>query len=217
MQIANISEEGIKTTLEELLNSYAPITEKIVTEQVEIPYETITKNSTNVSTDTTSKILQQGKNGIKSVIYKVKYQNDIEIEKIQLSETIISEPVNKIIQINKNVTSRSSTTTRDAVTATADKSAAVTQIYKVTAYCPCSKCCGKTNGLTAMGTKATAGRTVAASSKFAYGTKLNINGHTYTVEDRGGAIKGDKIDIYVNSHAEALAWGVRYLPVTIIK
>ena len=67
-----------------------------------------------------------------------------------------------------------------------------------------------------MGTKATAGRTVAASSKFAYGTKLNINGHIYIVEDRGGSIKGDKIDIYVNSHAEALAWGVRYLPVSIV-
>jgi len=38
-----------------------------------------------------------------------------------------------------------------------------------------------------------------------------------TVEDRGGAIKGNKIDIYVNSHAEALAWGVRYLPVTSVQ
>ena len=66
-----------------------------------------------------------------------------------------------------------------------------------------------------MGTKATAGRTVAASGKFAFGTKLNINGHVYTVEDRGGAIKGNKIDIFVNSHAEALAWGVRYLPVSV--
>ena len=68
-----------------------------------------------------------------------------------------------------------------------------------------------------MGTKATAGRTIAASGKFAFGTKLNINGHTYTVEDRGGAIQGNKIDIFVNSHAEALAWGVRYLPVSVAK
>ena len=67
-----------------------------------------------------------------------------------------------------------------------------------------------------MGTRATAGRTVAASSKFTFGTKLNINGRTYVVEDRGGAINGNKIDIFVNSHAEALAWGVRYLPVSVI-
>lgn len=218
IQIATISEEGIQTTLEELLNSYAPITEKIVTEQVEIPYQTITKNGVDTSNDTTGKVIKQGKNGLKEVVYKVKYQNDIEIEKIQLSETIITEPIDKIVQISKNVTSRSSTTDRSttANTTTASEKTATAKVYKVTAYCSCSKCCGKSNGLTAMGTKATAGRTVAASSKFAYGTKLNINGHIYTVEDRGGSINGDKIDIYVNSHAEALAWGVRYLPVSIV-
>lgn len=214
VQIAKVSEEGVQTTLDELLNNYAPITEKIVTEQVEIPYETITKNTTGTSSNTTNKVLQQGVNGLKEVTYKVKYQNDIEIEKIQLSEKIIKEPKNKIVQVNKNVTSRAGTTSRTLPDKTASSNVNG-QIYKITAYCPCAKCCGKTNGITAMGTHATAGRTVAASSKFSFGTKLNINGHTYTVEDRGGAIKGNKIDIFVNSHAEALAWGVRYLPVSV--
>ncbi|MEI3436312.1 MAG: G5 domain-containing protein [Clostridia bacterium] len=213
VQIAKVSEEGVQTTLEDLLNNYAPITEKVVTEQVEIPYETVTKNSAGTSTNTTNKVLQQGKNGLKEVTYKIKYQNDVEIEKTQLSEKVITEPVNKIVQVNK-VTSRSGTTTRAAV-ATAATTTSGTQVYKITAYCSCAKCCGKATGRTAMGTKATAGRTVAASGKFAFGTKLNINGHVYTVEDRGGAINGNKIDIYVNSHAEALAWGVRYLPVSV--
>lgn len=213
VQVAKISEEGVQTTLDELLNNYAPITEKVVTEQVEIPYETITKNTAGVTTDTTNKILQQGKNGLKEVTYKIKYQNEVEIEKTKLSEKIIKEPVNKIVQVNK-VTSRSGTTTRTTTTASTTASAG-SQVYKITAYCSCAKCCGKATGRTAMGTKATAGRTVAASGKFAFGTKLNINGHVYTVEDRGGAIKGNKIDIFVNSHAEALAWGVRYLPVSV--
>lgn len=213
VQIAKVSEEGVQTTLEDLLNNYAPITEKVVTEQVEIPYETVTKNSAGTSTDTTNKVLQKGKNGLKEVTYKIKYQNDVEIEKTQLSEKVITEPVNKIVQVNK-VTSRSGTTTR-AAAATAATTTSGTQVYKITAYCSCAKCCGKATGRTAMGTKATAGRTVAASGKFAFGTKLNINGHVYTVEDRGGAINGKKIDIYVNSHAEALAWGVRYLPVSV--
>ena len=213
VQIAKVSEEGVQTTLEDLLNNYAPITEKVVTEQVEIPYETVTKNSAGTSTNTTNKVLQQGKNGLKEVTYKIKYQNDVEIEKTQLSEKVITEPVNKIVQVNK-VTSRSGTTTRAAV-ATAATTTSGTQVYKITAYCSCAKCCGKATGRTAMGTKATAGRTVAASGKFAFGTKLNINGHVYTVEDRGGAINGNKIDIFVNSHAEALAWGVRYLPVSV--
>lgn len=214
VQIAKVSEEGVQTTLDELLNNYAPITEKIVTEQVAIPYETITKNTAGTTENTTNKVVQQGKDGIKEVTYKIKYQNDIEIEKIQLSEKIIQEPVNKIVQVNKVTTSRSATTTRTTPSTTAVAGASG-EIYKITAYCSCAKCCGKTNGITAAGTKATAGRTVAASSKFALGTKLNINGHTYTVEDRGGAITGNKIDIYVNSHAEALAWGVRYLPVSV--
>lgn len=215
VQIAKVSAEGAETTLNELLNNYAPITEKIVTEQVEIPFETITKNVAGTSTDTTNKVLQQGVNGLKEVTYKVKYQNEVEIEKIQLSEKIIKEPVNKIVQINKVTTSSRAGTTSRTLPSTTASSNANGQIYKITAYCPCAKCCGKTTGRTAMGTRATAGRTVAASSKFAFGTKLNINGHTYTVEDRGGAIKGNKIDIFVNSHAEALAWGVRYLPVSV--
>lgn len=215
VQIAKVSEEGVQATLDELLNNYAPITEKIVTEQVEIPYETITKNTAGTSTNTTNKVIQQGKNGLKEVTYKIKYQNEVEIEKIQLSEKIIKEPVNKIVQVNKVVTSRAGTTSRTTPSTTVSADA-TGQIYKITAYCSCAKCCGKTNGITAMGTKATAGRTVAASSKFAFGTKLNINGHIYTVEDRGGAIKGNKIDLYVNSHAEALAWGVRYLPVSVV-
>ena len=211
VQIAKISEEGIETSLDQLLENYAPITEKIVVEQVVIPYETITKNTTNTSTDTTNKVVQEGKDGLKEVTYKVKYQNDVEIEKSVISEVVVQEPVNKIVQVQKKVTSRSSTLPRTSSASTTGGT-----VYKITAYCPCSKCCGKTNGRTASGTQATAGRTVAASSKFAFGTKLNIGGHIYTVEDRGGAINGNKIDIFVNSHAEALAWGVRYLNVSVV-
>ena len=211
VQIAKISEEGIETSLNQLLENYAPITEKIVVEQVAIPYETITKNTTGTSTETTNKVVQEGKDGIKEVTYKVKYQNDVEIEKSVISEVVVQEPVNKIIQVQKKSTSRSSTLPR-----TSSSSSTGGTVYKITAYCPCSKCCGKSTGRTASGTKATAGRTVAASSKFAFGTKLNIGGHVYTVEDRGGAVKGNKIDIFVNSHAEALQWGVRYLNVSVV-
>ncbi len=211
VQIAKISEEGIETSLNQLLENYAPITEKIVVEQVAIPYETITKNTTGTSTETTNKVVQEGKDGIKEVTYKVKYQNDVEIEKSVISEVVIQEPVNKIIQVQKKATSRSSTLPR-----TSSSSSTGGTVYKITAYCPCSKCCGKSTGRTASGTKATAGRTVAASSKFAFGTKLNIGGHVYTVEDRGGAVTGNKIDIFVNSHAEALQWGVRYLNVSVV-
>lgn len=210
VQIAEVSEAGVETSLNQLLENYAPITEKIVVEQVTIPYETVTKNTTGSTEGTTNRVLQQGKDGLKEVTYKVKYQNDIEIEKTVISEVVVTEPVDKIVQVQKKQTSRSSTLPRTSGTTTSGTT------YKITAYCPCSKCCGKATGRTASGTKATAGRTVAASSKFAFGTKLNIGGHIYTVEDRGGAVNGNKIDIFVNSHAEALQWGVRYLPVSVV-
>ena len=211
VQIAKISEEGVETSLDELLQNYAPITEKIVVEQVTIPYETITKNTVSSDSNTTNTVLQEGKDGIKEVTYKVKYQNEVEIEKTVISEVVVQEPVNKIVQVQKKVqTTRSSDMPRTTTTAVVDG-----ETYKITAYCSCAKCCGKTTGRTASGTQATAGRTVAAPAKFAFGTKLNIGGHIYTVEDRGGAIQGNRIDIYVSSHSAALQWGVKYLPVSV--
>ena len=208
IQVAKISESGIETTLDEILESYSPIIEKIVTVEEEIPYETITKDASTSGENTRNRVIQQGINGIKQVTYKIKYKNNQEIEKTFLSEVIIKQPVDKIVQVQNNITSRTASTTRNPGTGTA--------IYKVTGYCACAKCCGKTNGITASGTKATAGRTIAASGQFTFGTKLLINGTTYIVEDRGGAIKGNKIDVYFNTHAEALQWGVKYLPVQVV-
>lgn len=87
--------------------------------------------------------------------------------------------------------------------------------YVITAYCGCSKCCGKSDGITASGTTATAGRTVAAPSSLAFGTELIIDGHTYVVEDRGGSISGNRIDIYFASHQDALNYGRRTVDVYV--
>lgn len=210
IQVAKISESGIETTLEEILDSYSPIIEKIVTKEEEIPFETITKDVSNSSENTRNKVIRQGENGVKQVTYKIKYKNNQEIERTVLSEVVIKEAVDKIVQVQNNTTSRTSSASRNQETGV--------KIFKVTAYCPCSKCCGKfASGYTSSGTKATEGRTVAASTQFSFGTKLLINGNTYTVEDRGGAIQGNKIDVYFNTHAEAIAWGVKYLPVQVVE
>lgn len=89
--------------------------------------------------------------------------------------------------------------------------------FKITAYCPCVKCCGKSDGITATGTKATAGRTVAVDpSVIPYGTRLYIDGNIYTAEDCGGEIKGNKVDIFFNTHSEAQAFGVQTMGVFIL-
>lgn len=89
--------------------------------------------------------------------------------------------------------------------------------FKLTAYCPCPICCGQwANGITATGTTAKAGRTIAVDpSVIPYGTEVLINGHTYVAEDTGGAVDGNRIDVFFNSHTAALEFGIQYADVYI--
>ena len=88
--------------------------------------------------------------------------------------------------------------------------------FKLTAYCPCAKCCGKwANGITATGTTATEGRTIAVDPRvIPYGSTVTLyyedgTVHTYTAEDCGGAIKENRIDVFFDSHEAARAFGVQ--------
>lgn len=86
--------------------------------------------------------------------------------------------------------------------------------FKLTAYCACSKCCGQwadANATTASGTSAVQGRTVACNS-LPFGTRIVINGNVYVVEDCGG-MASNVIDVFFNSHQEALNFGVKYADV----
>lgn len=95
--------------------------------------------------------------------------------------------------------------------------------YKISAYCACERCCGQwatirptdENGqpivYTASGAVAKQGVTVAAdASIFPFGTVLLIDGKEYTVQDRGGMVEGKHIDIYFDSHDEAIKHGVQF-------
>ena len=87
--------------------------------------------------------------------------------------------------------------------------------FTLTAYCPCMKCCGKTDGITATGTTAAEGRTIAVDPRvIPYGSAVTLyfadgTSHTYTAEDCGGAIKGNRLDIYFDDHQAALQFGVQ--------
>ena len=90
--------------------------------------------------------------------------------------------------------------------------------FKLTGYCACVECCGKTDGITSTGVKAKAGRTIAVDPRIiAYGSVVIINNREYVAEDCGGAIKNKKIDIFFNTHNEALEWGVKYAEVYVKK
>lgn len=86
------------------------------------------------------------------------------------------------------------------------------------AYCSCEICCGKTDGKTASGKMATAWHTVAAGNDYPIGTIIYIpalvdkpNGGWFVVEDRGGAISNEKLDVFFNTHEEAIQFGRKSL------
>jgi 3D (Asp-Asp-Asp) domain-containing protein len=94
---------------------------------------------------------------------------------------------------------------------------------EVTGYCPCKKCCGpEARGITASGKRVSydRGRFVAADTRvLPFGTKLSVPGYhggrAVEVIDRGGAIKGKKLDLYFPTHEAALQWGRRHVDVTV--
>lgn len=91
------------------------------------------------------------------------------------------------------------------------------ELYTITAYCACVKCCGKTDGITASGVKAVEGVTIATDKSIPFGTKIYIDGvGERVVQDRGGAITGNRIDLYFDNHQSALNFGRQTKQVTIL-
>ncbi|MEM6280177.1 MAG: 3D domain-containing protein [Verrucomicrobiota bacterium] len=109
---------------------------------------------------------------------------------------------------------------------------------EATGYCKCQQCCGwkrnllmqpvyaygpmagerKEVGVTASGTKAKPGTIAADTSFFPFGTRMKIPGYGWgIVEDRGGAIQGDKIDLFFKTHREALQWGRQTITVEVVR
>ena len=107
VEVSENVEKSSDVTTEEILDNYSKITEKIVVEKETIPYETITKDVTTGSGTKQDRVVQEGKNGIREVTYKIKYQNGKEIEKTKIDSKVVKEPVDKIIEIRtRQITTR---------------------------------------------------------------------------------------------------------------
>nr|WP_297274902.1 3D domain-containing protein [uncultured Agathobaculum sp.] len=90
--------------------------------------------------------------------------------------------------------------------------------YKLTFYCPCELCNGVAGSKTASGTTPTEGRTIAVdSSVIPLGSRVYIEGYgVFIAEDTGGAIKDNKIDVFVSSHDRAYELGVQYANIYLL-
>ncbi len=91
--------------------------------------------------------------------------------------------------------------------------------FLVTAYCPCEKCCGSLSpGVTASGVDVSDfnGKLVAAPPEYPFGTIMDVPGYGIaTVQDRGGAIKGRRLDVYFRDHEDARQFGAQALIVKV--
>jgi len=116
------------------------------------------------------------------------------------------------------------------------KARVVERHMEITGYCPCKKCCGwkrnwygrpvvaygprkgerKRVGITASGTEARKGTLAADTSRYPFGTIIYIPGYGYgRVEDRGSAIKGEKLDLFFKDHRDAARWGRQHVTVKV--
>lgn len=236
VKVTETVETSSEVTVEKLLEeNYNNIVEKIVVEKTTIPFETETNDLSTGDGDKKEVVKRKGIDGIKETTYKIKYQNDIEISRNEISTNITKQPVNKIVEIRNNeVSSRASVdrATLEAVAQTASasgnalaaKAQGITPVVKTlnaSAY-TASTCDKSPNspgyGITASGARASAWCTLAAGKGYPMGTIIYIpyfankpNGGWFVVQDRGGAISNNKLDVYMSTYNECINFGRRNL------
>lgn len=229
-----VIETSADISAEKLLQeNYSSIVEKVIVETAAIPYETEVKDVSTGNGEKKEVVKRNGVDGITETTYKVKYQNDIEIAKVEVSSNVVKQPVNKIVEIRNNeIVSRD---TIDRANAAATNAAANGNALaaKVSGMTPkvvtlntsayTASTCDKSPsspsyGITASGARATAWCTVAAGKGYPMGTIIYIpyfankpNGGWFIVQDRGGAISNNKLDVYMNTYNECINFGRRNL------
>lgn len=199
------------------------VTEEVFKESKQIPFE-VTVEEDKELLKGTSKIVQDGKHGENELVYKITYHNGEQVEKEFVKEVVSVQPVNKLVKKGTKVeeivvassrgeSSRKKTATSNKVnSSSASTNSKGKQMSVVaTAYTG--------HGITSTGTKPKWG-TIAVDPKIIpYGTKVYIPqfDKTFIAEDCGGAIKGNKIDIYMNDESSVYNWGRKTIDIYIVK
>ncbi|MEL7563759.1 MAG: 3D domain-containing protein [Dehalobacterium sp.] len=89
------------------------------------------------------------------------------------------------------------------------------QVFEATAYCSCVKCCGKSDGITKSGVKVHKGTLAVDPRVIPLGTKVYIEGMGWFIAEDTGNFSGKRIDIYMETHEQALQFGRRKVNVII--
>ena len=183
-----------------------------------IPYQKVVNKNPKLDIGTT-KTIQEGKDGLKKVIVKKELINGREVSSEILGAEIISDPVSEIEERGTKdiiVTSRGNVSYRKAITMTAT---AYDLSFESTGKRPGDKY----YGITASGTKARPGVVAVDPRVIPLGTKLYVQSLDGTkdygfaiAEDTGGAIKGNKIDLFFEDSQDVYKFGRRKVKVYIL-
>lgn len=187
--------------------------ETVTVEEV-IPYGTVFEDSSSLKKGE-SQTRQEGHDGKKKVTYQIKYINGIETERTILNTEILEAAVNKVVLCG----------TKQTVKVDNKTNLNVKQVIPMlaTGYCNCYKCCGKNPGdygygVTASGLKTRRGVVAVDTSVIKLGTKLYIEGYGEAIAgDTGSKIKGNRIDLFFDTHDEALAFGRKNINVYVLR
>ena len=176
----------------EIIVKRVEVEKKTVTEKVK--FKTIEKDDTTMAEGKT-KVLKEGKNGKDKVVYEITYIDGKVAKKKELSRKVIEKPVNKVVANGTQIEYNGKLYSRKLVV----------KAYSYTG-----------GGTTASGTRARVGEIAVDPSVIPLGTNVYIEGvGARRAEDTGGNIKGNTIDIYMNTLAECRQWGVRYVTIYI--
>jgi len=168
-----------------------------------------------------SVVKQEGVEGEKKITKEITYEDGLEVNRVELSEEVVKEPVDKIVAVGTKVpvqtVKKPSTTSIIASrggSVPSNLSYSKSFTVEATAYA--------LDGITATGTvpKRVEGgwSTIAVDPRvIPYGTKVYVENYGYAIaEDTGGAIKGTRVDLYMNSVSAALNWGRRNVTIYIL-
>ena len=196
------------------------VTETLATDTVDMPYGTIIEVSDDLEAGQ-SKLVQDGVDGQKQVKYRIIYEDGVEIRRELIEETVLKDPVpEKFIRGRENlyVTSRGRPLRYQKV-----------YIMRATAYDLSFESCGKypdhpEYGITFSGTRARPGVVAVDPRVVKLGSKLYIESMDRTpdygfakAEDTGGAIKGNRVDLFIENRSQALRYGVRTVKVYVLE
>lgn len=171
-----------------------------------------------------SQVKQEGVEGEKKITKEITYENGLEVARIELSQEIVKEPVDKIVAIGTKVPVQPVQTAKKPSSSSiiASRGGSVPSNLSYSKAFTVEATAYALDGITATGTvpKRVEGgwSTIAVDPRvIPYGTKVYVENYGYAIaEDTGGAIKGNRVDLYMNSVQAARNWGRRNVTIYIL-